>query len=379
MDIQLTEEQRLLQETAARFCENEIPMTKVREMADDPKGLSDDLWRLIADQGWLGIMIPEKWGGLGLGVTEMGIVLEQTGRALVPGPFFSTAVLAAPAIALGGSDALKSAWLERIATGEVKATLALLEEDAQLGPSHVQARAESKDGGYVLTGKKFFVPDLMAAGVVVVAARSGEGDGENGVSLFLVETGAEGASVEENKLTDLTSRSGQFVLDGVKVGADALLGTAGQGWSIADQVLLMANVGIAAESVTGAEFVLKMAVDYAKERTQFGRPIGTFQAVKHPLANLFAEIESARSAYHYAAWAVDASSPDVHSAVAVARLTSTEAYRRATLDGLQAHGGIGFTWEYDLHLYLKRAKHNQYLLGEPADYEEIIAAHALAI
>ena len=221
------------------------------------------------------------------------------------------------------------------------------------------------------------MPDIQSADGVVIAARTDRG--RDGTTLFLIDAGAPGAAIEENQLTDSTSRSGQLVLENVRAGDDSIIGAPGEGWKIVDPVLLVANVGIAAGSVAAAEQVLQQVVGYARKRTQFGVPIGSFQAVKHPLANLFAEIESARSAYHYAAWAVDARNEDARSAVAVARLLCTEAYRHATLVSLQAHGGIGFTWEYDLHLHIKRAMHNLHFLGSPSDYEEVVAAETLRI
>jgi alkylation response protein AidB-like acyl-CoA dehydrogenase len=377
MNLELSEEQRILGESVARFCKAEFSMETVRRLADHPEGIPDELWQKIAGQAWLGVLIPEPYGGLGLGVTELGIILEEMGRAIVPGPYFATAALAAPAIVFGGNEALKSRWLEKIAGGETKATVGILDEDGQLGPQHVKATAVKNNEGYALNGKKFFVPDLAAADIVAVVARTG--DIEDAVTLFLVETGAPGVSIEENRLTDSTSRSGQLVLKHVQAAHDSVLGTPDQGWEVVDRVLLIANVGIAAGSVAAAERVIKQAVTYARERKQFGVPIGSFQAVKHPLANLFAEIESARSAYHYAAWAVDARSSQARSAAAVARLTGTDAYRNAALISLQTHGGIGFTWEYDLHFHLKRAMHNQYFLGVPADYEQAVAREALGV
>ena len=376
MNVEPTEEQSMLRESVAKFCLNEVPLERVRELADDPVGLTPDLWTQIAEQGWLGLMIPEQYGGIELGVTEQAIVAEEMGRRLLPGPYLST-VLAAHAITLGGSDAAKSEWLEKVASGEAKGALALLDEDAQLDPASIQTKAEKSGDGYTLNGKKFLVSDAGAADFFVVAARTGSGD--DGTSLFVVAKDAPGVSVAANKLTDETSRSGQVTLENVGVAADAVLGTVDHGWEIVDDVLLVGNVCLAGASVTGSEYILKLTVDYAKERTQFGTLIGSFQAVKHPLAYLFALIESARSAYHYAAWAVDAGSEDKRSAVAVARLTGTDTYRKTTCDCLQAHGGIAFTWEYDLHLYLKRAKHNQSFLGVPRDYEEVIAKEALGI
>ncbi len=377
MNLEWTAEQKILRESVARFCKIETPTEVVRALTEgraDPEG---DLWRKVAEQAWLGVLVPEQYGGLGLGVTDLAIILEEMGRALLPGPFFSTAVLGTPPIVMGGSEALKRTLLEAIAAGDKKVTIALLEEDGQLGLAHVQMRARKDRDKFVLNGKKFFVPDIQSADLVVTVARAGEGT--DGATLFLIDTHAPGVTIEENQLTDSTTRSGQLVLDNVLAGEDSILGKPGQGWKIVDQVLLVANVGIAAGSVAAAEQVLQQIVEYARKRIQFGVPIGSFQAVKHPLANLFAEIESARSAYHYAAWAVDAGSEEARSAVAVARLTCTEAYRHSTLVSLQAHGGIGFTWEYDLHLHMKRAMHNVYFLGVPSDYEQVVAGEALGI
>lgn len=373
MHVELIEEQRMLQDSVRKFVESEVPLEKVRELAEDPAGLPDSLWRKIAEQGWLGLIIPEEYGGLGLGAQELGVVCEEFGRGVVPGPFLSTA-LAARAIALAGSEDAKQAWLEHIAAGEIKGALALLEQNADLHPAAVQCAAVAGDDAYILNGTKFLVPDAGAADLFIVPARS-----ERGVSLFVVEKTTPGVSVKPNRLTDQTSRSGQLYLKNAVVPASNRLGAEGSGQAVIDEVLLLANVCLAADCVAGAEYIHRKTVAYAKERTQFGKLIGSFQAVKHPLVDVFTLIESAKSAYHYAAWAVDAKSEDARGAAAVARLTAAEAYRRSTLDGLQAHGGIAFTWEYDLHLYLKRAKHNQYLYGVPGDYEELIAKEVLGL
>jgi alkylation response protein AidB-like acyl-CoA dehydrogenase len=378
MNLEPTEEQRLLRESVARFCKTEAPIDRVRKFCEDPSSsLDDSTWRKIADQGWIGVLIPEDYGGLNLGATELGIILEEMGRALFPGPYFSTAALGAPAIAMGARSETRSQWLERIASGEVKATLALLEREGGLGPARVRAEASRQGSQWRLSGVKFFVPDLTESDIAVVAARTGAG--EEQITLFIVERGAPGVAVEPNRLTDGTARSAQLRLANVEVSLGSVVGEVHGGWEIVRRVLEIANVGIAAQSTAGAEAVLQQAVGYARQRKQFGVPIGSFQAVKHPLANLFAEIESARSAYHYAAWAVDAKSEDMPGAVAVARLTCADAYRHASLVSLQAHGGIGFTWEYDLHLHLKRAMHLQSFLGIPSDYEEIVAKQTLRI
>lgn len=373
MNTHLTEEQQLLKDSVKKFCESEAPLESIREWTDIPEGLPNALWAKLAEQGWLAIMVPEDLGGLGLGVTDLATVCEQMGRNLLPGPFLST-VLAGHAIMLGGSDTLQGKYVEGLVTGETIGTIALLDEDGQLSPESIATTAEKSGDGYTLNGKKYLVPDVGAATMAIVAAKT-----EDGVTLFAVDLDANGVSTELNKLTDETSRSGQIVLDNVSVNADAVVGTPGQGWEVVEPVLEVANVCLAAECVAGSERILTKTIEYAKERTQFGKLIGSFQAVKHPLADLYALVESARSAYHYAAWAVDENAEDKKSAVAVARITAAEAYRKTTLDCLQAHGGIGFTWEYDLHLFLKRAKHNQYLYGDTRDYEELVASEALGI
>src|SRR6266508_1562152 len=241
MNLEWTEEQKILRESVARFCKAEVPVEAVRAMADGTESLSDALWRKIADQAWLGVLVPEEYGGLGLGVRDLAIILEEMGRALIPGVYSSTVALGTPAIVLGGSEGLKSRWLER------------------LGAGHVRTRATRRDGGFVLTGKKFFVPDLDTADAVVTAARA-----DDGVTLFLVDTAAQGVSIEQNRLADATSRSGQLVLRDVEAGADSVVGEEGEGWEIVEQVLLVANVGIAAGSVAAAERVLDQAVSYAR-------------------------------------------------------------------------------------------------------------------
>ena len=377
MNVQLTDEQKLLQDSVAKFCAAEIPLTKVRDLVDNAMGLTDELWQKVAEQGWLGVMVPEEFGGLALGIQELGAVCEEFGRALIPGAYLST-VLAAHAIALGGTDTAKTRWLEKVVGGEAKGALALIEETGEFAQAAIKCKAVKNGAGYLLNGTKYLVADAEAADFFIVAAITGEG-AKAGLSYFAVDKNAGGVTVKPNKVSDLTSRSGQVYLNNTPVGDDCLVGTEGGAQAIYDPLMKVANVCIAAGSVAGAEYIHRLTVAYAKERTQFGKLIGSFQAVKHPLVDMFALIESARSAYHYAAWAVEANSPDVDSAVAVSRLTATEAYRQTTLVCLQMHGGIAFTWEYDLHLFLKRAKHNQYLYGTPKDYEEIICKKALGI
>jgi alkylation response protein AidB-like acyl-CoA dehydrogenase len=372
MNVTISEEQTMLQDSARKFVENEISIERIRELADEPKGLTDELWTRMAEQGWLGILIPEEYGGLGMGVQELAVVAEELGRGVVPGPFLST-VLLARLIAESRADAAKQAWLGKLATGEARGAMALFEDTAEIDLSTISAKAVSSNGGVLLNGKKQLVADALAADVFAVAARNDDGR----LVFCLVEASTPGVNIKANKLADLTARSANVYFENVSVSADAVILDGAE--DAYRSTLNIANVCIAADSIAGADFIHKLTVAYAKERTQFGKQIGSFQAVKHPLVDMFAELEAAKSAAYYAAWALDANSPDADSAVAIARTTATTAYRNVTNGCLQAHGGIGFTWEYNLHLYLKRAKHNQHLYGTAEDYEEIICQKMLGI
>ncbi len=366
-----SDEARMLRESAAALAAAEFPIERVRTLAEEPGGISPAAYEAIAAQGWLGILVPEEHGGLGLGITELAIVLEELGKALVPGPFWSAATLGVPAVASSSNGAIRDRLLDTITAGSRRITLGLLEDTGLPSPAALRVVAEPAGiGRFVLQGVKRFVPDLVGADGVIVVAK-----GPRGPLAFLVDKEASGVAIEENRTTDTTSRYGTLRLDGVLVTETDLLGD----WSLVERLLHFANVGIAATCVSGAQAVFDRAVGYAKQRVQFNVPIGTFQAVQHPLANLFGEIESARSAYLYAAWAVDHGSEDANRAVALARVTATAAYRHSCTTSLQTHGGIAFTWEYDLHLHLKRAIHQSYLLGTAGDYQEIIAREALGI
>jgi len=371
MNVTISEEQQMLQDSARKFVHNEISIETVRALASEPKGVPDALWQKIAEQGWLGILIPEEYGGLGMGVQELAVVCEELGRGAVPAPFLST-VLTGHLIAESGNDAAKSHWLEKIATGETRATLALIEDTPEIDLSQIATKAVSSNGGLLLNGVKRVVPDAMAADLFAVAARNDDG----GLIFCLVETDAGGLTVKPNAIADLTNRSGNVYLENVSVSADAVLDGIDAAYR---NTLHVANVCVAADSIAGADRIHKLTVAYAKERSQFGKQIGSFQAVKHPLVDVFAEIESAKSAYYYGAWALDSGAPNAASAVAIARNTCTQAYRDTVSVCLQAHGGIGFTWEYDLHLFLKRAKHNQHLYGSAGEYDEVICKEMLGI
>ncbi|MBI3744681.1 MAG: acyl-CoA/acyl-ACP dehydrogenase [Chloroflexi bacterium] len=372
MNVSISEEQGMLQDSVRKFVQNEVPLTRVRTLAAEPKGLNDELWTRIAEQGWLGILIPEAPGGLGMGVQELAVVCEELGRGAVPGPFVST-VLVAKLIAESGNDAAKAAWLEKLASGLTRGALALFEESHEIDLSAIATKAIGSNGGLLLNGKKQIVGDAQAANLFAVAARNDDGR----LVFCLVEADAPGVTVKPNKLADLTSRSGNVTFKNVQVSKDAVITKCAE--DAYRKMLNVANICIAADCVGGADYIHKLTVAYVKERTQFGKQVGSFQAVRHPLVDMFAELEAAKSATYYSAWALDANSPDADAAVAIARNTATQSYRNVTNGCLQAHGGIGFTWEYDLHIFLKRAKHNQHLHGSSHDYDEIICKKALGI
>lgn len=370
MNVQLTEEQTMLQDSARKFVENKVSLETVRALADNPKGLTDELWNAIAEQGWLGILIPEALGGLGMGMQELGVVAYELGRGVVPGPFLST-TLATYMIAHGGTDAAKAKYLENLISGAAIGTVAIVEPELSITLEGMACTAKSSGDAFTLNGQKDVVADAPAADVFVVAANTG-----SGIGFFIVDKDQAGVTVTPNKVWDLSSRNGTVTLKDVQVSADNVIQNSE---TVFKKTLRVANVAVAGDSLGGAEYIHKLTVAYAKERTQFGTLIGSFQSVKHPLVELFAQIESAKSAFHYATWAVDADAEGVEVAVAVARNTNTEAYRTTTLTCLQLHGGIGFTWEYDLHLFLKRSKHNQFLYGNADYYDELICQQALGI
>jgi alkylation response protein AidB-like acyl-CoA dehydrogenase len=375
MDFGFSEEQDMLRNSARDFLAKEAPMTYVRKMMEDDRGFTDDLWRKMAELGWMGLILPEEHGGSGLDFVDMVVVLEEMGRVVLPGPFFSTVILAGIAIAEAGSAAQKKAWLPKIADGSLKATLAQLEPSGRWDADGIQMSAKSEGGGYVLDGTKLFVPDANVADLFVVAARTPGSKGAEGVSLFLVDAKAAGVGVTMLKTMDQTRKLGEVTFKGVKVGADALLGSAGGGWKVLERVVDRGKVGLAAEMCGGAQKVLEMSVEYAKVREQFGKPIGSFQAIQHKCANMMVQVESAKSATYYAAWAVANDVAEAPLAAAMAKAYTSDAYRHTAGEGIQIHGGIGFTWEHDMHIFFKRAKSSEVTFGDATWNRELVAQH----
>ncbi len=375
MDFGFSQEQEMLRATARKFFENECASTFVRARMEEPAGVTDDFWTKLAEQGWLGLVYPEEYGGAGLGFVDLVVLMEEMGRVVMPGPFFATTVLGGLAILEAGSAAQKKEWLTRIAAGEAKATLAWTEPNVRWDAAGVTATARAAGGDVVLSGTKLFVPDAHLADVLVVAARTSEGSRpEDGVSLFLVPKGVAGLETKLLPTMDQTRKLCEVSLRDVRVPGTALLGARDAGWAALARVLERATVALCAEMCGGAQRVLEMTTEYAKIRVAFGKPIGTYQGVKHRAADMLVDVENAKSLTYYAAWAVDENVAEAALAASMAKAYVTDAYRKVAGAGIQLHGGIGFTWEHDLHLYFKRAKSSEFTFGDATYHRERVAS-----
>jgi alkylation response protein AidB-like acyl-CoA dehydrogenase len=374
MNFGFSEEQEMLRAAARKFFENECPSTFVRQRMEEPAGTTGDFWKKLAEQGWLGLVYPEEYGGTGLGFVDLTVLMEEMGRAVMPGPFFSTVVLGGLTILEAGSAAQKKEWLPRIATGDAKVALALTEPSARWDAGGVTVAARASGDGYTLSGTKLFVLDAHLADAIVVAARTSEGkEPEHGVSLFLVPKGAAGLEVKLLPTMDQTRKLCEVTLRDARVPASALLGAKDQGWAPLKRVIERATVAMCAEMCGGAQKVLEMTTEYAKIRVAFGKPIGAYQGVKHRAAEMLVDVENAKSLTYYAAWAMDENAAESALAASMAKAYASDAFRRVAGAGIQLHGGIGFTWEHDLHLYFKRAKSSEVTFGDATYHRERVA------
>ena len=374
MDIGFTEEQELLRASARRFLENECPTAFVRQRMAEPAAMTDVFWQQLADQGWFGILFPEEAGGSGLGLVEMTVLMEEMGRAVMPGPFFSTVLLGGAAILEVGSQAQQQEWLPRIAAGSAKVTLAWTEPNARWDAAGIVATGRETASGFVLSGTKLFVADAHLSDALIVAVRTRDGTTmEDGVSLFLVPKDAAGFAVTLLPTIDETRKLCEVRLDNVAVPAASLLGEKHGGWPPLSRVLDRATVALCAEMCGGAQQVLDMTTAYAKIRLTFGKPIGSYQGVKHRAADMLVDVENAKSLTYYAAWAIDEGLAEAPLAVSMAKAYTSDAYRTVAGAGIQLHGGIGFTWEHDLQLYFKRAKASEVAFGDATWHRERVA------
>jgi alkylation response protein AidB-like acyl-CoA dehydrogenase len=366
MNFAFSEEQEELRKTVRSFLESKSPETEVRRLMDTEDGYDPAVWSQMGEQmGLQGLAIPEEFGGSGYSFVELGVVLEEMGRALLCAPYFSTVVLAANTLLHSGDDAAKKDFLPGIAAGETIATLAFTEPSGKWDESGITTEATQDGGGWVLNGTKMFVLDGHTADLIIVAART-----PAGVSLFTVVGDADGLTRTALSTMDQTRKQAKLEFAGTPA---RLLGTEGEGWNVLSTVLDLAAVALAAEEVGGGQKVLEMAVEYAKVRVQFGRPIGSFQAIKHKCADMLLEVESAKSAAYYGMWCAAEMNDELPSVASLAKAYCSEAYFHAAAENIQIHGGIGFTWEHAAHLYFKRAKSSELLFGDPTYHRELLA------
>ena len=373
MDFGFSDEQEALRSSVRDVLAQKAGPAAFRRVMDSPDGFDPGLWKTIASLGWTGIAVEEEHGGLGLGMVELAIVLEETGRAILPAPFLSTVGLAAPVVAGAERSDARSSFLERLARGELRATLAFVEDEPRWDPVGIRATADRSKDSWKLAGRKAFVPDAHQADEIVVACRTGS-DPEHDVTLFLVPAEALREAPTPQASMDNTRRFAEVSLDGVVIADDRRLGPVGGGWPILSRGLDRAAVALSAEACGVCLQVLDLCVAYAKEREQFGRKIGSFQAVSHQIADQLIAVECARSNVFYAAWTLDEATPDASLATAAAKSAACDAAHYVTNSGIQVHGGIGFTWEHDMHLYYRRAKWDELYLGDARYWRERIAS-----
>jgi alkylation response protein AidB-like acyl-CoA dehydrogenase len=363
MNFDFSDDQKQLRDQARKYLAEKCPPKAVRAVVDGKQPYDRALWKGLAEMGFLGVAIPEEFGGAGAGHLELCVIAEEMGRALAPVPFSSTVYLAAEAILLAGDDAQKQKWLPLIASGDAIGTLALFEGKGNPSPAAIKLSAS----GGSLNGVKKPVPDGAIADFAVVAARSGSSGRETDISLFLVDLKAGG--VEAKPLTNVDPSRGQAELSFKNCKAEPL-GAATEGWSILSQVLDRSAVLMAFEQVGGADRALEMGRDYALDRIAFGRPIGSFQAVKHMLADMYVSATLARSNCYYGAWALSTNASELPEAAA--RISATQAFQHCSKNNIQVHGGMGFTWEFDCHLYYRRSNATALSLGSLSYWEDAL-------
>lgn len=375
MDFDLTEGQQMLRETARDFLTTACPTSLVREMAEDEEGHPLQLWQKMAQVGWMGMIIPEEYGGAGADFLDFIVLLEEMGRACLPGPFFSTVVLGGLTILEAGSEEQKEEILPMLTEGRLLLTLALTEPSATYDAEGIQTKATQTDKGFLIQGTKLFVPDAHVSDLLICAARTKETENpEDGITLFLVDPKSPGVSCTLLR-TIAGDKQCEVIFDDVSVPKKSVLGCPNEGWPILDRVLEKAAVAQCAEMVGGARRVLEMTVEYAKERMAFGHPIGSFQAIQHYCANMLVDVDGCSLLTYNAAWRLSEGLLATQE-VAMAKCLTNESFKRIASLGIQIHGAIGFTEEHDLPLYFKRAKAWEINLGSTSFHLERIAKAA---
>ena len=368
MEFELNETQRLFQRSARELFAHECPLTLVREMIEKNEPYSDVVWNKLVEQGWTGLIFGEEDGGLGLGMVEMAVAFEEMGRALVPGAFLSTVALAGSLIEKACSPEYRSSRLQAICEGRSKATVALLEESASWDPDAVSLGAVAVDGGFKLNGKKLFVSDASVSNLIITVARAG-----SNLLLAFVDAKSPGISVTAMPGMDASRSLAAVEFNDVIVNASDIITDGAKTRAALEHALNVATLALSAEMVGGMEWLLEASVEYAKTRKQFGKPIGQFQAVQHHCANMLLMTESARSAVYYAAWMMGNSPEEATLAVSMAKTYASDGYREVGNLAVQVHGGIGFTWDENVHFYYKRSKASEVMFGDATYHRERIA------
>ena len=365
MDFDFTAEQKQLKETARRFLADKCSSKAVRVILDGPESYDKALWKELAAMGFLGTAIPEEYGGLGLGYLELCVIAEELGRVVAPVPFASTVYLGAEFLMQAGSETQKKHWLAKIAAGEAIGCFAFAEGVGAMTPKNIKTSAS----GGRLNGVKLPVVDGDVADFAIVAARTGAGNDERAISLFLVDLKSQG--VKRSTVETLDPTRSQARLEFTDAAAEPL-GASGAGWQILSEVYNRAAILIAFEQVGGSDRALEMGRDYALERLAFGRPIGSFQAIKHMLADMYVSATLARSNCYYAAWALSTGAAELPEAAATARVSATQAFQHCSKNNIQVHGGMGFTWQFDCHLYYRRSNQLALALGSQSHWENLL-------
>ncbi len=377
MDLGLSEEQEMLKTSARDFLQKECPKQLVRQLDESDTGYSPELWRKMAELGWTGLVFPEKYGGSGGGFLDLIVLLEEMGHNILPGPFFSTIILGGLTIMAAGNEEQKKEFLPKIAGGEMLLTLALTEPSARYDAPSVRTQAIASTDGYVINGTKLFITDANVADHILCVARTKKGKNpEDGITIFLVDAKSPGIKCTLLK-TLARDKQCEVSFDNVSVPQKNMLGKLDQGWPVVKETLQKATVAKCAEMVGGTQAALEMAVQYAKDRVQFNRPIGSFQAIQHYCANMVTDVDGARFITYKAAWKVNEGLP-AEMDVAIAKAWTSEACGRVTLLAHQIFGAIGFTMDHDIHLYYRRAKAGEIMFGD-GDFQRAIVAQELGL
>ena len=373
MDLDFTQEQDMLRTSARDFLTSECDKAKVRKLEEDEKGYSPEIWGKMAELGWQGLMIPDKYEGMGMGFMDLVVVLEEIGRNILPSPFFATVVLGAPPIVEAGSEEMKKDILPKVSKGEAILTLALTEPSASYKADGVELKAAAKGDSFVLNGTKLFVEHGNNANYMVVVARTKSGGNpENGITLFLVDAKSPGIKVEVVDTIGLDKQC-EVTFKNVSVPKKNIIGELDKGWPIVAKTLQLATMAKCAEMTGGMQAVLDMSVAYAKERVQYGRPIGSYQAMQHMLADMYTRAFMSKNIVYEAAWMVAEEVEGHEVKISIAKAWCNEAYKKVTEDGVQVHGAIGTTRDHDMGLYFRRAKAADPTFGDTEDHREVVA------